>query len=962
MSKPLQLGFNRRARRCVAIAGLCFGTLLPAQRELTFEALLQTTLTAANEQRFAEALRGFEELEKTFGREPEYLAPATRRVVLPLHAHAHMMQDEAEDAIPLLETFLASFEGRSPQESFVLFSLGQAHHTAGNWEEARETYSRFVAAYPDTPEASIAQLRFGETFLEEGRVEDALDALDNFYRSSAPYALRIQSRLRALQLSRDNTLWERAAQYVLETRWSIDSMPEIAVLAFASLEVGNFLMGEERFDDAVRAYSLVPGYQELVNEQSNRIASTEALIGRTSARSSGTGGVWMAYYRQLLNGMKELQAQLIEGPDYTGSWLLRYGQAFALAERPYEAWTLFRSVAEDSSLLRSVQRDGHYRWILAAQALKRWDEARTIAEEFMERYEEAPEAPLVLFLIAYSFQQDGRPLDAVEVLSDLLIKYPQHRLRGRWIFSRGFNRILAERYADARTDFAIYSREFPSGSQALNAQLWHALAWFFEKSYAPALKELEALQDVTPAEHYLRPEIAYRRAAVLYALKSFEPALQGVESYLGAYREDRNRSEAMVLKGDILMGLGRLEEAIEAFYAVTPEAGGLYPYAVFQIGKIHRALEDYGAMVSHFEGYLRSGDGGAVPQQTEALYLIGWAMQRLGREADVVPLYLEALDLHANDLEAREIYLILDALNGLHGKLRRLAISPSVGDASEAVFQRMPRFRDWISLKVLPLLDEGELTAYSRFRLYEIENLRRTAEGVDEAAMLLGNLESEVGIEQLDARGLLEVGKALQARAEPSARRYFEALLLRYPRSQERVSAWIGLAEGLRTEGELEAAAEWLALVSDHVMHPDAPEGLLAYAGLLLELGRYSEVQPVVDTLLRLRTARGRPHAEGLIILAQTEEAMGRPERAIPIYQRVFNVYRAYSDLVGEAYVASATLFESIGELASARDTWREVIFFDELTDDSLRARAEREYARLLELAPEVETAGVEVL
>jgi|TARA_B110000438_G_scaffold203120_1_gene194838 hypothetical protein len=75
MSSWLQLGFNRRARRCVAFAGLCFGTLLPAQRELTFEALLQTTLTAANEQRFAEALKGFEELEKTFGREPEQRWP-----------------------------------------------------------------------------------------------------------------------------------------------------------------------------------------------------------------------------------------------------------------------------------------------------------------------------------------------------------------------------------------------------------------------------------------------------------------------------------------------------------------------------------------------------------------------------------------------------------------------------------------------------------------------------------------------------------------------------------------------------------------------------------------------------------------------------------------------------------------------------------------------------------------------
>ena len=51
-----------------------------------------------------------------------------------------------------------------------------------------------------------------------------------------------------------------------------------------------------------------------------------------------------------------------------------------------------------------------------------------------------------------------------------------------------------------------------------------------------------------------------------------------------------------------------------AFAKVGPEAENLFPYAVFQTGKIYRAMEEYKRMADHFERYLGRTD---LPEKTK---------------------------------------------------------------------------------------------------------------------------------------------------------------------------------------------------------------------------------------------------------------------------------------------------------------------------------------------------------
>jgi tetratricopeptide (TPR) repeat protein len=943
----------RAARRlCWAAVVLAVGAL-GAQGErpaATLESLFQEAVTAFEEQRWTAARDLFQYLEDEFGAEPEYTAPSAQAVILPLHGYARLVTGDAEGAIDRFERFLAAHRGPSRREAFVLFALGQAFEAAGRRAEARETYRRFAERYRELPEAGVARLRIGESFVEDGMIEEALAAFDAFAASRFAVSLRLQARLRALQLAREHGLWEAAAGYLLDTPWELETLPEPALLAFAALEVGDFLLGEERFEEAIAAYRLVPDHAELLSRQAGILARLEADFARR-ASFAGAGGtaVWSDHSSRLLARLRALQSQLENSPDYTGARLLRYGQAFAGAGRHFEAWTVFAAASEDPALPSAERREAHYRWILEAQALARWAEALRLARGFVERYPDSPRAPVVLFLLANAHQRMGAYREAGAILDELLRDYPGHALRGRWLFARGFNHIVLERYAEARGDFAAYGAVEPEGPLALESRLWHALAWFFAKAYAPALAELDALLAITPEDHALRPETAYRRAAVLYAQRAYEAALAQLDAYLASHPEDRNVAEARVLRGDTLMGLGRLEEAVEAFAAVGPAAGALFPYAVFQVGKIHRAREDYPATAAHFRAYLGRTDLAPHPRRAEALSWVGWAYEQDGRPHEAVPLYLEALERHADDPAEHEVREILAALHRLHGRLRRDATTSEPGRRD--AFLGSARFLDWLAIAREEALAAGRLTAYSRYRVHEAESLRAAGQA-EEAEGILRQLGEEVARERLDSAALAAVGLAWQNAGRAEAGAFFEELLERYPQSPERVVAWYGLGRAAMESDEPARALVWLEPVRDWLTHPRAPAALLLYGEALLALGRGAEVPSAMEDLLRLRTARGRPHARALLLMARAADAEGDAGRAIPLFQRVYNLYRAYPELVGPAYVRSAELFEARGDFRAARETWREVLRVEGLEPPNLRARAQAEFRRLEALVP----------
>ncbi len=920
-------------------------------REVLAEA--QATFSAGD---FAAADALFTRISEEFGREPEVDNPQFRRTVLPIHGYAALLAGNAQRATDLLNAFVEAFPNDRERMTFVLFTLARAYNESGNPAQAVETYRAFVARAPDRPESALATLEAARLLFELDRAEEGFQALQRLYEDSGEGIMQTQARLLALQQALAMGKRDLARDYMLNSQWRVESMPELAVLAFAALDMGQQLLAAREFADAIRCFRLVPPRARLIALQRERLESTRTLFEsrREQVGFYQGGAFWTQFYSRLIGRLEGQLRGLEQAEDYTTALYLSLGQAYLLDGRPREAWILFERLARDLELSPEEQAQAHYRWILAAIEVGVWEDAFAIAKGFGRRFPDSELVPESLYLLSRAHQQSGQYREAIRVLTELLEGYPEHPLMPRWRFVRGFNHNLLNEPAEARADFATLIREHPRHALVVDARLWHALTFFAERDYATTLAELgDLLPDVRGGR--LEPEVSYRIAATHYANRDFDQALTGIDGFLERFSSDNRAGEARVLKGDILMGMGRLAEARRQFSAVDPSAGHLFAYAIFQAGKIIRAvagsLDDSSESerrerllhehIAHFRHFVERDD---VPNKTrvsEALYWIGWTHLELDDPEAARSTFYDALQRFGDDLEADDVGSIIDGLQ----RIDRMATP--LGRV-----ERELAFNEWIEVERQRALEEDRLTYFARLNLYLDRRMVAANEGERPSSVLFETVE-RVPIERLDAESLGRVAAELADHYPTLAMDFLTALEDNHPDNMHRVYGYYARARLLMHEGDYREARSLLArFLNESPLHPLAVEATLRYAETLTATGGFEEAQSLLEDLLRRRDARGRPHARALLGLSRNAEAAGDMRPAIAYAQRVYTVYRAFPELLVQAYWLNAQQFETLGDIRAAYNTLREL-----LADARLRGFAEAQLAeaRMRELEPQVQ-------
>jgi tetratricopeptide (TPR) repeat protein len=195
---------------------------------------------------------------------------------------------------------------------------------------------------------------------------------------------------------------------------------------------------------------------------------------------------------------------------------------------------------------------------------------------------------------------------------------------------------------------------------------------------------------------------------------------------------------------------------------------------------------------------------------------------------------------------------------------------------------------------------------------------------------------------------LAEVGIVLVDRGYESADDYFEQILNQYPKRFERAAAYYGKAKLAAKNERLDEARRWLIrFLEETPTHSLAAEARLLAADILTRQGVYTAARNALDEILQIKEMRGRPHARALAGLARIETEQDHAKRAIPYWQRIYTLYRAYTELVVEAYWESAQLFEEIDDPIAARNTLAELLRDERLMAYPQYAQAELELPRL---------------
>jgi TolA-binding protein len=937
--------------RLLACAAILCGTGVASADESA--ATLQETLAGAQVALvagdYASALSAFDTIQTTFGREPEVAKRSFQITVIPLHGYAALLNKRTDQAIQLFERFIEQFPDDRSRMSFILFNLARAYSDTGATKKAIDTYKHFVAIDPNRAEAALATLEAVRLMFEIGQDDEAFQTLDNVYANQHAGVLRTKARLMALQQALDLGRTEQARDYMLESDWSVNQMPELAVLAFAALKMGHQLLATGAYADAVECYRLVPPYTQLVQAQERRLYETKTRFEsrRQNVGFYQGGQFWTQFYTRLIARLEGQLKGLREAEDYTVPLYLAYGQAYLLAERPHEAWLLFEHLARDSKLSKQQQSEAHYRWILAAIQIGVWEDAYKIAKGFSRRFPDSPLAPNALYLLGTAYQDAGEYPKAIEVFTSFLDQYSTHDLAPRTRFLRGFNHNFMNEPAEARADFETFIASYPNHLLFDEARLWRALTFFSEHDYKTTLSELDRIApDVKNGR--LEPEIAYRKAATLYAMRDYEDALAAINAYLENYPWHSRSDEARVLLGDIEMGRGELATARQIFTKISPNAGHLFAYSVFQAGKILRAVaggsEDEATRermleshLQHFQNYLDRDDVPNKSRISEAYYWIGWTHVERGEDALARQVFEEALRLYGDDLESDDVPNIIDAYARVEKRITGLGKQ-----------QRDASLKAWIDKEKEKALKADRLTYVARLSLY-----LQSMVPPENPTNYLFEIVEQVPIERIDAEGLGKIAAGLVKKYPQVAEDYLVKLEDEYPDSRHRSYAYYARAQRLMQAGEYEKARGYLArFQAESPMHPLATEVSLEYATTLTETERYAQAQQVLEDLLRLRSAKGRPHAKALLGLSRNAAAAGDIKRAVPYAQRVYNVYRGYPDLAAEAYWMSALQFEELGQPVVAYKTLDEMLANPEIAALAIAEQAKAKRLELLEALP----------
>ncbi|MFT5826337.1 MAG: tetratricopeptide (TPR) repeat protein [Yoonia sp.] len=882
----------------------------------TLQEQLEQAVSAFGQGDYASSYWQFESMELDYGTEPEFLARNFQQIVLPVRGYAALMADRPTDALIYFGELLSQYDPHPGLQAFALYNAAIAQSQTHALAAAAQTFHNFQLTFPGSNEAALALLQEAELRYEIGEVEQATERLDTFYASDAPETLRMQARLRALQIAGETGSTERARDILFNSDWNVAAMPDIAVLSFAALDAGDLLLSEGHYSEAVRAYRLTLPRNTLIETQRERLQTVQAALAQQSRFASS---IWKSHSQQLVARLTRQLDRLEHMADYTPGLYLRSGQAYLLGQRFREAAILFRTVAQTSEFETDIRAEAHYRWILTLCEAEDWQTARTTAQQFLDEHPAHKLANSALFLIARAYQGEGQYLEAIAVLDDLIDNFPDDKQAPRWYFTRGYNYSVLERQATARANFETALERHPKSSLVEQLKMWRGLTYFFERDYPASLDALTNLKKTTK-KHPLYPEINYRIANITYAQRDYAAALKTADALIQQFPDHHRVPEAQALRGDIFMGQGELIRAADAFRQVPPDDAQLYDYAIFQASKIYKALERYDLLRKHLQAYIDRDDANERPRVSEALYWIGWSLQQEARGTEAFPLFEEALTRFGNDPKARAVGSILSAYADLY---KRLGKTDSTLSA----------FETWLQDATEKSLAEGQLTWFARLTLFSSNRQRRTL-GDERAEATLLSIHRFVPIDQQDAETLASVGLVLIKRGYESADDYCEQLLTEFPKRFERGTAYFGKAQLAANAKRLEKARRWLLrFLEETPTHPLAADVRLLTADILTRQGIYEGARDVLNEILQIKEMRGRPHARALAGLARIETEQNNPERAIPYWQRIYTLYRAYPEIIIDAYWESALLFEQISDSTAARNTLRELLSDERLQD-----------------------------
>ncbi len=915
---------------CVFVAATSSITLGETQKEqpvaqdgLTADAAFGEAQRLFNEKKYSEAAAVYSKFREDYGQSAE-AQTAVRNSLYPL-AYCYVALKDFPRAVPAITEAIAATPPLPPERILELqFWLGVANFQTKDAAAAREALEKFLTLAdegraknplfkkqnPISAHTQEARLIAASTWLIEGKNREAADhfakLMPQLEKEDRGRAVIYQ--LYALQECADD---EAALQVVNAEYPRMESIPQIISFQMLIFKLGDRFLERGEFRKAIQCLQKVWPRERLLKHQEERLGLWEQKLKAAELNSLADPSA-KTFAARLIEDVRREMEGFKKAPDFDTACQFRLAMAYLRMERYREAALIMENMASELPI-NELNEQASLNVIRCWNALESWPKSITAAENFAKLFPNSKFLPQVLYMEGEACRSALQYEKAVEIFDHLATTFPKDDFGSRGRFLKAFALLQAEKNMESAAAFVDFSNQFPTHELVDDADYWLGMSWAFDKQYEKALHAMDAyLEKHKKGIH--RGAAVYRKAYCYQQMGKFGTAIDELHDYLEKYPGEPENGEARVLLGNALMNEGFMDDAFDVFRAIPESDKKLHDEGIFRTADGLKAMDEKEKYRALMQGYIAKNP--MSPRVAEAITNLGWYYRQSDQIDKARDIYWQAITEHGNNPDIRSVEELFPALARLYRSPEEtLQYQARLGDmASEAQTSK----KHTLLMRILHAQSKSVLKtdpAQSRALLLEAS---KYADVTKTSPVLLVDF----------ANALLESGQ------DKSGEDLLRDTLRWNPRAMQKDHILSSLGDLELRHGKEKAALDYYTrFEKESLGSPIFGETMLKQAKLLKKRGNNAETLRVLDAVLAFPSAKGQEKAEALVTIGDIHLANGKPEMAIPYYQRVYVMHGRWKPWVAKAYLRSGEAFEKIKDTTSARKTYQELVSNPDLAE-----------------------------
>ena len=885
----------------------------PPPQELTAQECYTNAERLFSGGKFSEAADLYQKLVADFGQSKE--AAEAIRSTRYRHAMCYVRMKKFGPAIEAIQTALRQqppFQTSEIQE--LQFWLGVASMEEKNYGEARAALEKFltlfpvgaernpslVQQYPSAMKIPEAKILIGSAWLLDEKYKEAAGYFESTKAGMIPENRSRAVILQLYSLLEDNQ--NEAAMKVIEDEFPrMGDLIQLVTFQSLTMELGNRWLETGEYRKAIFCLQRVWSSDRLLKHQEARIEELQSRLQAAEATPKSD-----PYTKFLLAQLVQKVKREIENfrkiPSFDAALRLRLATAYQAMKRYREAALILEDMLDRMPADQVVER-ASVNLVQAWFEIERWPKVTEAARAFAKKFPASPSLPLVEYLAGIAAQKDLRFDDAVAAFDE--IQKRDSDFAPRALFMKGFTLLLADKNKEAIGAFEKFGEKYPSHEMAGPAAYWRGMGYSLDRQFE---KSGDAMDDYLRAykDGQYAGNAAFRKAYCAQQLEDYKTSIKELRSFMRAYPGHEETGEARILLGDALMNEGEMEEGIAAFKGIPKADTQFYEEGVFKTGKALKLMEEYDRYLKLMRDFQK--DNPRSPRVAEAIFNIGWVFRQKDQPEKARDIYWEAIKEYGDDPSIRSVEDLFPALSKLYK-----------GEDAPAQY--------------LALLDDlrhdaeksGKKTLAMRALWAQASALKKP----DPAAsrQLLGEAAALANVQTTNPLLLADFAESLLAAGREKEGEQMSLDLVKWnPRApqKDRALANLGFLE-MKRGHDREALDYFVRFENETLGSPVFGRVLLAKAALLEKRGEKAKALVALEAVLANKYSGGSEKAEALYRTGESHMSDGKPDLAVPYFQRIYVMHGRWGEWVAKAYLRSGEAFEKLNDPASARRTYQEL-------------------------------------